>query len=386
MPDEHAKYNPSSLKLWEICPSYRNRQDQEVHPVTAQGSRIHDALETGDPSKLQDDEEIELFEVTSDVVSNILFEHFGDKETWVKNEIRIKIELGEDSTFGTCDKLVLDNPVPEEADYGVALDYKMGYMEVDDCETNGQVSAYSAGIFQRFPNLKHLHFYLLIPRQDEISHAKFTREDGKNQALRVKTIIRRAKELEGKEFNPQINLCEFCGRQGSCNALAEKALLIARKYNEGDAFPLPESVHGSDQDDPEEVAKLLQITKVLEGWIKGVKARADELAFDDGFEIPGFKKVWQKTQRSVSDALAAFSLLDKNSPYNLTLEEFLECCSKVSIGKLEAVIKAKAPKGMKARMCEDATDLLRDHEVLTGGEDSRGHLRIDRNYKKEINK
>lgn len=384
---EHAKYNPSSLKLWELCPSYKNREEECVNPAAEMGTRIHDALETGDPSKLINDDEIELYELTAEAVEDILKKHgaqLGEDYT-VLNEVRITINLPNgDTTFGTCDKLVLS----QDERFAVALDYKMGLMEVDDAEENAQVAAYDGGIFQTYKNLEELMFYLVVPRQDEISVAKFDRKKSEEQLLRVSTIIRRAKEEGGKVFNPQHNLCEFCGRQATCKALAEKALLIAKKYQgetgeAEDPFEIPEKVSGSAHENPEEVAKLLQVARLLKSWSDEVWGQARMLAFEEGWDIPGFKKIEVKTKRQISAPAAAYSLLGPKSEFNLSLDEFLECCSGIALGKLEDALKQKAPKGKKAKRCEEAEDILRDAEVLTGGDSTSWQLRVDRNYHKK---
>ena len=377
-PDEHAKFNPSSLKLWEICPSYLNRPDQGVNPAAAMGTRVHDAMETGDPSKLEGDQEQELFELTSQAVEDILLEHFPKEDSTEFNEIRIHIDMDDDSTFGTCDKL----NISVDGTLGVAIDYKFGLMSVDSADINAQVAAYSAGIFQRFPKLERLIFMLLIPRQDVITEARFSRKDGAEQLLRTKTTIRRAKELGGKAFNPQVNLCEFCGRQGTCKALAKKALLVAQRYGNDDAFPIPTEVRGDEHEDPETIGELLALARLLDGWSKGIWAQARLMAFEDGWTIPGFKTIEVKSKRSIKDPSIVLNLIGEESAYNITTDEFLDCVAGVSLGKLETAIKEKAPRGDKEKRWEEATDLLRDNEVLSGGDSTSLQLRVDRNYKK----
>lgn len=385
MPEEHARYNPSSLKLWELCPSYENREEQESNPVAEMGSRVHEALEFGSAENLKSDEEVELYELTAQVVADILSEGDRPKKLGGKpnviNEVRLSINLPNgDDTFGTCDKLV----VSEDGKFAVAIDYKFGLMAVDDAEINAQVAAYTVGIFQEYTDLEELEFFLILPRQDEISFATFTREDSENHLVRVSTIIRRAKEQGGKIFNPNHNLCEFCGAQSKCEALADKALVIAKKYSEekDEPFPIPETVSGDLHEEPQKIADLLQLARLLKGWSDGVWAQARVLAFEEGWDIPGFKKIEVKTKRTISNPAAAFDLIGPGSEFNLSLDEFLKCCSGVAVGKLEDTIKEKAPRGEKAKRCEEAEDILRDSEVLTGGDSASSQLRVDRNYNK----
>lgn len=68
----HHKYSPSRLSSFEKCPSFWPREG--TNPIAERGTRIHEALETGDDSKLQSDEERYLAEVCQSFVSEFLAE------------------------------------------------------------------------------------------------------------------------------------------------------------------------------------------------------------------------------------------------------------------------------------------------------------------------
>ena len=53
---KHHKLGPSSLKYVEICPGFRNTDNDEPHPVAVEGTMLHEACETGDMSKCDDDQ------------------------------------------------------------------------------------------------------------------------------------------------------------------------------------------------------------------------------------------------------------------------------------------------------------------------------------------
>jgi len=54
--EAHHKFGPSTLKYIEICPGFRNSNDEEPHPVAIEGTRLHEACETGDLGGLDSDQ------------------------------------------------------------------------------------------------------------------------------------------------------------------------------------------------------------------------------------------------------------------------------------------------------------------------------------------
>ena len=127
---------------------------------------------------------------------------------------------------------------------------------------------------------------------------------------------------------------------------------------------------------------MLNVARVLQGWTAGIWERARELAFEEGWDIPGYKKVEVKARREIKEAAAAIKVLGSGTKFDLPIEDLLSACSGVSITKLEEVVKAKAPRGKKASFWEDAVDELRDSSVLTGGDTSSWQLWVDRNHTK----
>ena len=268
-------------------------------------------------------------------------------------EVRVQIDLGQErSTFGTCDRFVVysDNTAD-------AIDYKTGYGKIDDAEINIQGQAYVLGLFQKFEHVKEITMWFLVPARDEASTHTFTREDMPAIRLRISTIIERAES--GAHFNPQPGVCDYCGNQAKCPALANKVLTIAQRYQE-DGLPIPESVHGSDQDDPVKVAALMSLVPIMESWANGVRKRATEMAVDQGMELPGFKVIEMSKPRSITSALGAFEAVKDE----IELRDFMTCVDKVSYPKLEELFAGKAKRGTKAKTRQILEGKLRDLGVL----------------------
>lgn len=392
----HAQYGPSSLKYFEICPSYTNRGDSGDNSAAAQGTRIHAALEHENPESLDDPEEISLGRLTLDQAFLNEIEH-GVRDGEIHKEIRLHIDLHHHLTFGTLDRLAIKGRV------AVAQDYKFGVIPVDPAEVNAQAWAYSLGIFQKFPEVEIIYFYFLIPKQDEMTFAIFVRneeiesesfwsESGFEPSatlddirLRVNVIISRSEEqsrlpVGKRDFNPQNHVCEFCGFKERCQALLDRALVIARTLEPG--LQLPEYLSADDTDDPEELGALLMIARVMGEWAEATKKRVNLRHREDGVEADGFVWRTKRTSRTISDPLAAFNVLVET--FGLDPEDFapdfLGAVNTISIEELEKVFKSRA-KVLGEEFPEAALETLRENEILTGGDTEIGFFQIDRKKK-----
>jgi hypothetical protein len=346
---DHAEHSPSALKMFEICPGYR--PNGGTNWAADRGTRIHEALEAEDISRLVDPDEQAIAQKCYDYVQQLI-ESKGGKVLEVHKEIRFDIDLGGgESTFGTCD-LGLKFSETEMA----LLDYKTGYGAVEDAEINTQAWAYSIGAFQLFEKIEKLEFYFLMPVRDEITFATFTRAQLPEMKLRLQTIIKRAKD--GKIFNPQPGVCDYCDNQASCPALAKKALLIAKKYPET-GFPIPEDITGENAS-ASDLAALLKLAPIMESWAEEIKKLALSKSLEEGWELPGFRLQERKSPRSITSALQAYEAVKDT----VSITDFLAACTKVSVPDLENYFAESIPRGKKGQAKQQLVDLLTDAGCL----------------------
>jgi superfamily II DNA or RNA helicase len=346
---DHAEHGPSTLEKFEICPGYRPRGG--TNWAADRGTRIHEALEAEDISRLVDPDEQAIAQKCYDYVQSLI-ESKGGRVLETHKEIRVDIELGGgESTFGTCDLGLMFSETEM-----VLLDYKTGYGSVQDAEINAQAWAYTIGAFQRFEKIEKIDFFFLLPVRDEVSHATFTRSQLREMQLRLQTIIKRAKD--GKIFNPQPGVCDYCSNQASCPALAKKALLIANKYPEA-GFPIPQDITGAEAS-AEDLAALLKLAPIMESWAEGIKKLALSKALEEGWELPGFRLQERKTPRSVTSALQAYEAI-KDS---VSITDFLAACTKVSVPDLESYFAESIPRGKKGQAKQQLVDRLTDAGCL----------------------
>ena len=344
----HHPYGPSSLKNYECCPSYKSRGGS--NPIAEAGTRIHNAVEKGNPSLLIDGEEQALAVTCLDFLDDVRRARAVSANLFASHqEIFFEIDLGEHSTYGTCDLL----DIYDDGD-ATLFDWKTGYGSVDDAESNSQGIAYCLGAFAAFPDIKRIQIYFVLPRRHEISLAEFTREDIPRLSLRLSTIIARAKELAGKEFNPTEGVCNYCAYQGSCKALAGRALVVAQKAG----FEVPSNISGNGS--PEEKAQLLKLANILADWCDATKKELLRQALEEGIEIPGYRLDHRKTPRTVESPLLGFAAVSDM----MTFEEFLGACTRVSVVELEKIVAEKADRGQKGNARQALECRLRDKGAL----------------------
>lgn len=174
--------------------------------------------------------------------------------------------------------------------------------------------------------------------------------------LRLQTIIKRAKD--GKIFNPQSGVCDYCGNQASCPALAKKALLIANKYPET-GFPIPQDITGAEAS-AEDLAALLKLAPIMESWAEGIKKLALSKALEEGWELPGYRLQERKTPRSITSALQAYEAIKDT----VSITDFLAACTKVSVPDLENYFAESIPRGKKGQAKQQLVDRLADAGCL----------------------
>lgn len=358
--EQHARYNPSSLGMWERCAGYESRQGTNARAEA--GTRIHKALEKDTIEKLPEAERA-VAATCRDYIDGLIQEKLPALPDFDYREIRLTIDLGDDiKTFGTCDRLIV------YGNHGEMLDYKSGYRFVADAETNAQGWAYVIGAFQRLKQLETITFTFLIPNRDEVSTHTFHRSDLPEMALRLNTIIRRAMEVSEKLaagfpdaetlLNPQPELCQYCARQAHCPALAAKALKIAQTLGKG--LPVPENLVVS-KDRPEDVPHLLRLAPIMEEWAKQVKEDALKVNLEEGIEFKGFVRQERSTPRKITSAIGAWDVVKEKG---VGIEDFLLACGKVSITELEDAVAQAAPFKMKGKARAALTKELRANDLL----------------------
>lgn len=345
---KHALCSPSKLKNREICPSYDSDDSGEVHELTERGTIMHDALETGDDSKLIEGEH-ELVRMVREAIRPVVAMAIADHR-------EIRVETGDPDVFGYLDRVLI---LP--GNVGHILDYKMGMNAIPPAILNPQGKAYVLGVFRKFPDLQELTITFLQPRISWADSWTWKRSDMPELECYVRTVADRWRAFHGKAFHPNFDNCLYCANKKDCAELHRRALPLATANKEEDSLLLPTELNPARMSTPEDVRRGLDLCHIMEKFCEQMRARALQLRQETGMEIPGYDYVQSSGKRRITNPTAAFDVARR---YNVSIDQFIGCCS-VSAPQLVEAASAHAPRGQKKVLEERFQDELRDADAIS---------------------
>lgn len=357
----HHPQGPSQLKALSQCRGFENLPG--TSEAAEMGTRIHEALEVRDPSHLQSDLEIEMYEKCVRAEDYLIAQFFGNEEYDRYNELPLTIPLnGGYETWGTGDVLC----VSKSGLRGLMIDYKTGRMKVDDAEENLQARAYKNGAFERFPNLELVRFIFLAPQIDVINWFDFEVDTVPVDRQIITQIVANAQRVredwaQGRVDVDDLTVCEqctWCRHQSYCPAI--NGLLLDTATAAGIHPPDHIDVHNLGE--PDEVAELYTIAKVLEPLIEKIKKTAVEMA-QEGEVLPGWELRSMGAKNFAPDNLAFYQYA---RGWGLSLEDLLDNVN-VPVAKLRDLLKERAPKGDKGKVAREFEQQALDKGVITKG-------------------
>ena len=354
---KHSKVSPSKLKTLEVSPKFAPKEDQEIHPITAVGTKIHEALDSLKPDNLTE-EEREYYNRCKE--RTLQWHDLGYKFSF--NEL--KLEMPPFTIWGFADKVMVNDL--NKPTHAVLVDYKFSTQLQEPTETNPAAQAYVYGIFKKWPTVTQITVDYIYPRLAVTDSCGYTRRDiGRIQARIAATI----KRVEDPNEPCQINedACVYCKHVATCPVVAASAMPIAKRYSERKEFVLPPELDASTVTNPEHMATLLKYADVMGEWSESVKVHAKALRMDMGIEIPGYELVSRQGSLSIQDVNGAYKLaLEK---YGVTHEEFL-AATKVSTTQVMEAVRRSAPARAKGKAESAFRDELQDTGAAVMGQDS----------------
>lgn len=328
---DHAEFGPSGLKYVAKCPGFQ--QPNTTSAAAEKGTRIHEALEAGDPSALHNEEEVSIYDdivrMETEFLSAFPVEHRIDLK-----EIRVEIGLpGGQKTFGTCDRFTYweGSQFDERA---VMLDYKTGVSVIDPTEFNWQARAYVAGAFQKYPKINWITFAFLVPFHDdevsEIMQHTFHRGDMPAIESEMSSIIERAAQVraiwnEGRTPSPTClkptTDCRFCQYEDKCPALGALVIEVAEAANPMvKDSPAVARAFDPTSADPAAIEQRYMIAKIVEAWADREKRAAVEAA-KAGMVFPNLKLSSMGAATTVVDSKQFYALA---KTFGLSDEDLIE--------------------------------------------------------------
>tara|TARA_R100000995_G_scaffold84723_1_gene64482 strand:- start:1909 stop:3024 length:1116 start_codon:yes stop_codon:yes gene_type:complete len=351
----HAEFSPSSLKYCAGCAGYKGREG--TNAAAEMGTRIHEAIEILDPSNLQSEEEVSIYEEIIADQTEYLKNYEDRKLSETHSEIVLDIELKGTSTFGTCDHLSIYGETE-----GVLIDYKTGISKIDTPKNNYQARAYTIGCFQKFPKLEKIEFVFFIPQRNEILSDTFKRDELEDLIDDLSSVILEAERVRPKweegtpdlgELTPTVN-CRFCAFEDVCPALGGLVVEVAKKIN-----PQLPDVDLDSTEDPEVIEQLWAIQKIVTNWADGFKKRAIKLA-QEGLEFPNLRLKKMSGRRNITDRKKFIELAND---FGMDSSQVLEQVS-IPLSKIAKSIGDKAERGQKQKRSDEFMQRCNDQGII----------------------
>ena len=343
----HAERSASQLPMLLMCAGYRPNRNSKVHWVTAQGTRGHEALDTGDSAELESG-----FEEKMVATCEAYAARFVELGAEVHNEIRVDTIEGR---WGYTDRLIINVD-------GTAhlLDWKfVRAKEPADADINLQGKDYVVGIFQdpRFAKIRTLDVHFVMPRLNVVTRTSrpFTRDDLPTLKLEILAVLARAKQTDSKKWRgaslrPSYDACKYCGAAGSCVALRRIADQIGRAYDPegyGRKPAIPLQTHASQVSDPAARGQLQELASLMGTWAASVRHHNLQSSLDDEKNVPaGYVLDWSKGKRYVT---SAEGLLLVANEFGLQVQDLIDAAT-LSWTKVEETLRDKAARGEKAQL------------------------------------
>ena len=351
----HAEFSPSSLKYVSGCAGYKGREGTSA--AAEMGTRIHEALEIEDPSNLQSEQEVSIYQEILTDQYEYLMNYDGMDLTESHAEIVLDVELDGTSTYGTCDYLNI-----YDGTKGILIDYKTGISKIDNPDKNWQSKAYTVGCFQKFPDLETIEFVFFVPQRNEILSHTFSRDDLPQLIKDLSDVILEGERVRPKwengapdlsDLTPTVD-CRFCKYEDTCPSLGGLVIEVAKKLN-----PQLPDVDIETTDDPETVEHLYVVAKIVSYWADKFKKHAVALV-EDGLELPNLRLKKTAGRRTVTDTETFISIAKK---YGVDTETILGTVS-LPIAKIAKAVGDTADKGNKKQLSLEFMDACNSAGII----------------------
>lgn len=238
----------------------------------------------------------EILETVHDRYVKFVWEDFvkakaRDPHAVLLVEQRVDISDFAPGSFGFSDAIIIGG-----REMGV-YDLKYGRGVRVDAKGNPQMRMYALGALmgpaETYP-IETIDMTILQPRLHSVSLDSISVQDLAKWAADVLVPAAKLAWKGEGDFVPGDH-CEFCRAKATCKALAEFTQRISTAYGGGELSA-------------EEIAAVLPKLSVIEGWIAGVRARAQEL-LEKGEDVPGWKLVEGRSVRKIYKEAEARQIL-----------------------------------------------------------------------------
>lgn len=325
---EHSPIGASSCYRWWECPGSVNLcktvPEPAPSPDAQEGTLAHEfaAWILSDKDRYKFPRYKEITEEMNDAVNAYInFLYAIKKEYKIPDENCLyehSFNLSEihPGLWGTGDYVMY-----EDFGYLFVLDFKYGKGIFVEAENNKQLLYYALGAMSTLKlECPRIVMFIVQPRIE--TKQGFIR----SWEITVDLLAEFAEELEEharatEKKNAPLNpgdYCKFCPALSVCPAVSSKVQEIARADFKSKEIVLPDACLMS----PEELAKVLTFSNLIDDWIRSIYAHAQGMA-ERGERIPGYKLVPRRANRKWKDegkVINMFGMLYGDDIYNKKLK------------------------------------------------------------------
>ena len=338
----------SGMQRLFLCPGSWNAERkcpiEEESEDAAMGTILHAHMEQG--TTPEDPEDAEAVAWCREMEKALYEKHLGMKENWTDVPKVREVRLFE------RDRLFSGKPdmVAVGVRKAFVVDYKFGRIPVSPAECNLQLSALAVLVMDMFKEGAADEVFVCILQpyasRKEPAVCRYTRESVEQARAFFRACIEQAQD-EHAPLKPSEKACRYCRAQSSCPAV--KLALV--QVTSGDLTAAWEEWS------PEKRREAYDLAKLAKRWATSVesKVKADLRA---EVEIPGLALAPGKKAFTVTDAAAAFQILNGLFPDGITAQAFTGCC-KVGITELDKLVHSVRKAADAGARVAESRDWLR---------------------------
>lgn len=326
---------PGSWQAEKKCPVDEESKDASM------GTMLHACMEQG--TTPEDPEDAEAVAWCRETEDSLCEKYLGSADVNRYREVRL-FERGDRLFSGKPDMVAVGSRK------AFVVDYKFGRIPVEAAECNLQLSAVAVLVMDMFEEgaVDEVFVCILQPyaSRKEPAVCRYTRESVEQARAFFQTCIKLAQD-EHAPLKPSEKACRYCRAQSSCPAVS----LALVNVTSGDLTAAWE------QWTPEKRREAYDLAKLAKKWAASVegKVKADLRA---EVEIPGLVLAPGKKAFTITDAAAAFQILNGLFPNGITAQAFTACC-KVGITDLDKLVHAVRKAADAGAKVAESKDWLR---------------------------
>lgn len=307
------EYRPSLMKRRMLCPASAmlefGKPDISGGIVTTDGTRMHDALAKGVCPDDFNESMQWIYNFCNDFYNNIYKNAMNVRK---EHKLQLLADDGDVIMEGTpdvCGEVIVDNDK-----YLIIVDWKSGFLEVDDVVNNAQFACYAAMAMLTY-NFKKAICYLVQPRIRKVDNFTFTNPNAVREYITA--IIDRCEAITPDNVNDEdycsdkemIHVCQYCRAKAYCKKQQSKALVVMSDMKpmiESYKDMLPNLTEGQLSDIYVDIADKIKVTN---GFFDALKDAIKNIGKENN-DICGDLLLTKKSGKSIiEDTIGAYQLI-----------------------------------------------------------------------------